>query len=190
MGANARYWAVTDLETTGIDPAKHEIIQIARVVIDTVDRVIIPRLTFMAYVKPKRWRDREREALEVNGLTLTKLKEEGGGLCPALREFTWGPDWGDTVLAGWGVGFEANFLVTAFKETRRAVPFPFQTIDVRSLVQLVRAQRGESEYLGLRDAAGWLGVAVDPGRLHDALYDATVTAEVVLQLLRKGDRDV
>ena len=33
----ARYWCVTDLECTGLEPERHEIIQVARVVIDTVE---------------------------------------------------------------------------------------------------------------------------------------------------------
>ena len=70
MGAEARYWAIVDLETTGVDPIRHEIVQLARVVIDTVEQEIIPRLTFVAYIKPTRWRNREREAMEVNRLAL------------------------------------------------------------------------------------------------------------------------
>ena len=189
MGAEARYWAIVDLETTGVDPVRHEIVQLARVVIDTVEQEIIPRLTFVAYIKPTRWRNREREAMEVNRLTLAKLKAEGADLCPTLRAFCWGPDWGNTVLAGWGVSFEERFLRAGFKETSRAFPFPFQTIDIRSMAQLGRARRGKSKLLGLRDAGERLGVTVNPDQLHDALYDATITAEIALQLLKKEDKD-
>ncbi len=53
----ARYWCVTDLECTGLEPPRHEIIQIARVVIDTVDKQIITSLTMSKYIQPTRWVD-------------------------------------------------------------------------------------------------------------------------------------
>ena len=58
----ARYWCVTDLECTGLEPERHEIIQVARVVIDTVEGEIIPSLTMSEYILPTRWEQRDPQA--------------------------------------------------------------------------------------------------------------------------------
>ena len=84
---NARYWCVTDLECTGLDPERHEIIQVARVVIDTVDGQIIPDLTMSEYIQPTRWDQRDNVAMKVNGLTLGKLQAEGISAKLALEDF-------------------------------------------------------------------------------------------------------
>ncbi|MEE3166408.1 MAG: exonuclease domain-containing protein, partial [Chloroflexota bacterium] len=69
---NARFWCVADLECTGLEPERHEIIQIARVVIDTVEKTIIPGLMTSEYILPTRWDQRDHEAMKVNELTIEK----------------------------------------------------------------------------------------------------------------------
>ena len=180
----ARYWCVTDLETTGLEPHRHEIIQIGRVVIDTVDRHIITSLTTSQYIQPTRWAQRDDEAMEVNGLTLTTLQAEGIPLDKALANFCQDVNWDETVLAAWGTDFEAAFLREASRQVSRDVPFHYKVIDVRSLAHLPRAWLGFTEYLGLEESCNYYGVHFDPARAHDALYDATKTAEIALALLR------
>ena len=181
---NARYWCVVDLECTGLEPERHEIIQIARVVIDTVEKTIIPDLTTSEYIQPERWSQRDNQAMEVNGLTVGKLQAEGIPAKLALEDFRRKVNWNETVLAAWGADFETKFLQDAFRRIDRAVPFTFKVIDVRSLGHLPRAKLGFTEYLGLGDSCVYHGVPFDSGQAHDALYDATKTAELALVLLR------
>ncbi|MCI0799109.1 MAG: 3'-5' exonuclease [Chloroflexi bacterium] len=180
----ARYWCVTDLECTGLDPQRHEIIQIARVVIDTVDHHIVTSLTMSQYIQPTRWDQRDDEAMEVNGLTLSKLQAEGISPDLALEYFCQDVNWDETVLAAWGVDFETKFLREAFRQVGRDVPFHYKVIDVRSLGHLPRARMGFSEYMGLGESCDFYSVHFDRGMAHDALYDATKTAELALELLR------
>ena len=180
----AKYWCVTDLECTGLEPDRHEIIQVARVVIDTIEGQIIPGLTMSEYIQPTRWNQRDNVAMKVNGLTIKKLEAEGISAKLALEDFGRGVDWNETVLAAWGSDFETKFLKDAFRRIDRVVPFNFKVIDVRSLGHLPRAKLGFTEYLGLGEACGYYGVSFDSGMAHDALYDATKTAELALALLR------
>ncbi len=180
----ARYWCVTDLECTGLDPERHEIIQVARVVIDTVDGQIIPDLTMSEYIQPTRWDQRDNVAMKVNGLTLGKLQAEGISAKLALEDFGRGVNWNETVLAAWGADFETKFLQDAFRRIDRVVPFNFKVIDVRSLGHFPRAKLGFTEYLGLGESCDYYGVPFDSGKAHDALYDATKTAELALALLK------
>ena len=184
--ANARYWCVTDLECTGLEPERHEIIQIARVVIDTVEQTIIPGLTTSEYIQPKRWDQRSHAAMKVNELTLEKLQCEGIPTQRALEGFRREVNWNETVLAAWGVDFETKFLRDAFRRIDRVVPFTFKVIDIRSLGHLPRAKLGFTDYLGLGESCNYYGVPFDGGKAHDALYDATKTAELALVLLKLG----
>ena len=43
---------------------------------------------------------------------------------------------------------------------------------------------GFSEYMGLGESCDFYSVHFDRGMAHDALYDATKTAELALELLR------
>ena len=181
---NARYWCVADLECTGLEPKRHEIIQIARVVIDTVEKTIIPGLMTSKYILPTRWDQRDHEAMKVNELTIEKLQAEGISAKLALRDFSSGVNWSETVLAAWGVDFETKFLRDAFRRIDRVVPFTFKVIDVRSLGHLPRAKLGFTDYMGLGESCDYYGVPFDSGKAHDALYDATKTAELALALLK------
>ena len=181
---NARYWCVTDLECTGLEPERHEIIQIARVVIDTVEKTIIPELTMSEYILPTRWDQRDHAAMRVNELTIKKLQTEGISAKLALEDFGNRVNWSETVLAAWGVDFETKFLRDAFRRVDRVVPFTFKVIDVRSLGHIPRAKLGFTDYMGLGESCDYYGVPFDSGKAHDALYDATKTAELALALLR------
>ena len=180
----ARYWCVTDLETTGLDPDRHEIIQVARVVIDIVDKNIIPGLTTTEYIQPTRWDQRDNVAMKVNGLTFRKLQAEGISPKQALEDYRRGVNWSETVLAAWGADFEVKFLQDAFRRIDRVVPFHYKVIDVRSLGHLPRARLGFTKYLGLGESCDYYGVPFDSSKAHDALYDATKTAELALALLK------
>ena len=64
------------------------------------------------------------------------------------------------------------------------VPFTFKVVDVRSLGHLPRAKLGFKDYLGLGESCDYYGIPFDGGKAHDALYDATKTAELALALLK------
>ena len=48
----------------------------------------------------------------------------------------------------------------------------------------VAGQLGFTDYLGLGESCNYYGVPFDGGKAHDALYDATKTAELALALLK------
>ena len=174
------------MEATGLDSQKHEIIQFARVVVDAVAKKIVPGLTLARYVKVTRWEQRDPQAMEVNGITLATLEAEGLEPAQALDEFCFGIDWNNTVLAAWGIDFESKYLEAAFKQASKSPPYHYKTIDVRSIAHYPMVKLGLTDYLGLEGACEYYGVPFDQNEAHDALYDATKTAEIAVILLQMG----
>ncbi|HEX3099771.1 MAG TPA: exonuclease domain-containing protein, partial [Patescibacteria group bacterium] len=56
-----------DIEATGIDVTKHEIIQIAGVLLDK--KTLKEKKSFTSYARPRNWGSREAEAMAVNNIT-------------------------------------------------------------------------------------------------------------------------
>ncbi len=184
---NARFHAIIDLETTGLNPTRHEIIQMARVVVDTLDRRILPELTLSRYVKPIFWETRSKEAMDVNKISKRVLDTEGFMLGQALGDLMRGVDWSQTVLASWGTDFELKFLEVAHNKTRRVCPYPYQSFDIRSAVHYERMRRRMTEYLSLGKSCEYFGVDYDSTLAHDALYDAQVTANLEVTILQGSE---
>ena len=183
MGKEARFWVVTDLETLGLNPEKHDIVQIARVVIDIASLSIVPHSGISTYVKPARWHNATGEALNTHKISYETAME--GLLLPeALGEWCRDIDWSQSVLAAWGIDFESKFLTRAFLATKRIRPFDYRTIDIRTLCHGPRAAIGYIDYLGLADTCKKLDIPFDKDNAHDALYDAWKTAEVAVETMR------
>ncbi len=187
MSTNARFLVVTDLETTGLNQNKHEIIEIGRVVVDLREKRIVPNTSIKVYVRPENWVTHNPEAMKVNRLSLAKLLAEGVSLGVALGDFSRGIDWTQSVIASWGTDFELKFLEAAFQKTNRVVPYTYKSVDIRSWAFLPLAMAGWEEYPGLQEACEIYGIDMDPELLHDAEYDARKTAELAIYLLTDYD---
>ncbi len=179
----SRYWVVTDLETSGLDESRHEIIQIARVVVDTVNRCIVPGMDTVNYVRPSNWVSRSRESDLIHKISLDTLSSEGVHIGEALGNWSRGIDWSQSVLAAWGADFEQKFLSRAYKLSGRILPYSYKTIDVRSQFQLEQARNRIVEYEGLETACHLYGLEFNSLLAHDALYDTMKTAELAIELL-------
>ncbi len=180
---DARYWAVTDLETTGLNPDKHEIIQIARVVVDVVDRVVVPGSLVYNAVLPSRWENRDHKAMAINRISREYLNANGVTLFEALKRFSQGINWENTVLASWGTDFELKFLTRAFQETGRPIPYHYQAMDIRSQFQFRRAKIGFTTLARLSDGCKEYGAEFITSLAHSAVYDANVAADILLGML-------
>jgi DNA polymerase III epsilon subunit-like protein len=55
---------LVDIEATGLDPQKNEIIQIAGVLLDK--KTLAIKKDFNSYIRPTKWSNRDPEAMKVN----------------------------------------------------------------------------------------------------------------------------
>lgn len=123
-----------DTETTGLDPAKAEIIELA--IVDSQRNIL-----FNSRIKPSRIEDAEPKALEVNGYT----PEDWGGTKPfsehaeeILALLKW------KIIGGHNPSFDLSMLKAEFRRLSPPMSireFPYHCIDTCSLAMALLIQR-------------------------------------------------
>lgn len=96
-------FVVFDLETTGLDPEKHEIIEFGAI---RVNRDSVNHETFQSLVKPSR--KVPKKIIELTGISQAMLDAEGEPIEVALREFL--SFVGDLHLVSFNADFDMAFL--------------------------------------------------------------------------------
>ncbi|MGE0034123.1 MAG: DUF294 nucleotidyltransferase-like domain-containing protein [Xanthobacteraceae bacterium] len=164
--------AVIDTETTGLDPAKARIVEIAAVRL--VAGRLAPEQTFRRLVQPG-------VPIPPSASAVHQIDDAMVADAPAFAE-VW-PEvtafLGDTVLIGHSLGFD----LAAFKQECARAGLAFHA--PRSLDTQLLAQVAAPNLAGytIEQLANWLGVTV-AGR-HSALGDAMTTALIFVALVPK-----
>ncbi len=166
-----------DLETTGLDLDKHEIIEIGCLVVGGQNLKI--KKKYHVRVKPKHLETASKEGLEVSGYnkkdwvnakTLVSSLKEVADLSPGAMP------------AGWKIDFDWTFLEKAFKEEKIKHSFDYHLIDVLSLAYRYFRKKKEPEGLGLRKVAAVM--KIDIPEKHGAMVDIQATYKVFKILMR------
>ena len=64
---------VLDIEATGVDFSKHELIQIAAILLDK--KTLKEKKRFESFIRPRKWKNRSAEAMAVNQITWDMVKD-------------------------------------------------------------------------------------------------------------------
>lgn len=178
---------VVDIETTGLDPERHRIVEVA--VVGLADR----HCCAWSSLVRQDGGEVDCQALAVNGLTLESLQQAPdeasvirrvaetltGNYPPAFKQIRTGPG---TILAAHHIPFDLAFLNAAFR--RHGLPeWRGDFICTRSLAALTMPELPDRR---LGTVAAALGIT--PGRGHRALEDAQVTAQILEGLLDRAGR--
>lgn len=179
---------IFDIESTGLDIAHAEIIQIAAIRLrkDTLEEVS----RFSSYVQPKQWGNWLPEAMEVNKISIETLKS-APPIERALGDFEEQFPVGDVLLTAYNAWFDTGFLRQSYEKMGKRLPYEFHSFDIWTLAYLYWSSESRTNLnpkkpigFGLSDMAALLGITTT-GNFHDALTDVEVEAEVLRRLLSK-----
>ena len=174
---------VLDLETTGLDPAIHEVLEIGAVLCD--QRTMKIQGTFQAKVKPRHIETAQPRALEVNGYTREAWKYAVWRADAWSSFFAFGRN---AVMSSWNAHFELGFIQPMIldyfphendDDLKRFGPFDRHLIDIPSIAWGVL---GPQAKLGKDYIAEAMGLPVEP-KPHGALIGA-LHAYTILKALR------
>jgi len=176
-----------DLETTGLDNKKDEIIEIGAVkfTVETKAGRVVPKLLseFETFVKPNMLIP--AEASSVNHIT-DAMVENAPPVGDCLKKFTAFCGQG-TILLAHNANFDAGFLRVAYGKNPQLVPGnPVVDSLVMARTILPELENHKLGYMaGLFMKRGEISMKIDSEKMHRAVYDCEMLMEVFVALLRR-----
>lgn len=175
--------AFIDVETTGLDPQRHEILEVGCVL---VEQTLVPGrgpqvrlLEELEWkVKPEHIETAEPEALRINRyneadwLFASSLKQ----VMEALSEKT-----SDAILIAHNVTFDWGFIEQAFRKTEVPCNMHYHRLDLLSMVYAKLYHDEKIAKFSLAAVAEYFGIKNE--RAHTALADTRVAYEIYKKLL-------
>ena len=176
-----------DLETTGLNNAKDEIIEIGAVkfTVETKAGRVVPKLIseFETFAKPNMLIP--AEASSVNHIT-DAMVENAPPVGECLKKFTAFCGQG-TILLAHNANFDASFLRVAYAKNPQLVPGnPVIDSLVMARTILPELENHKLGYMaGLFMKRAEFAMKIDPAKMHRAVYDCEMLMEVFVALLRR-----
>lgn len=165
-----------DCETTGLDPAHHELLEVAALRVHP--QTLAVETEVVLKVRPERIEDADPEALRINGYSeeawanAVPLDEAMVQLAPVLT---------GAMLAGHNIAFDRGFLDAAWKRVgHRPEALDHHALDTATLAWPLLTS-GTIESFSLASVCTHLGI--ERGEEHKALDDARASLDVARRLL-------
>lgn len=174
-----------DEETSGLDPHKHEIIQLAAVLLDK--KTLKEKAVFNSYISPKKWRSRDLKSMAVNKISWNQIKN-APDLKTVLQKFN--RAFRKPVILAYYVGVnDINFLKAAYQDAGLRYPFDYHTFNIWGLFYPILAlknrlnNRKEFSGFSLKNMLSYFKIP-QPKNLHDALVDCRAEAEILRRVIK------
>ncbi|HNW71806.1 MAG TPA: 3'-5' exonuclease [Candidatus Paceibacterota bacterium] len=167
--------AFTDLETTGLNILKHEIIEIGCVITDYKLKVIEE---FEIKIKPENIENADLVALKVNGYNDEDWKD-AMSLKNALHIFS--DKAKDCIMVGQNVAFDSWFLEYNFAKLNLKNTLHYHRLDTISIAWAKLHKKEEVNHFSLREMCKYFGIKNE--NPHRALSDAQATFELYKKLM-------
>lgn len=173
--------AFIDIETTGFDVQRQEIIEIGCVIVKQNDGIpgdIVDE--FDIKIKPERITEADPEALAINGYTEAAWmfavdKKQ------AMQQFA--EKTKDCVMVAHNVAFDYSFLAKAFSDTEVSDQMFYAKMDTISFAVAKLGKKPEVTRFALGALCEYYGIENE--RAHTALADARATLEVYKKLVQE-----
>lgn len=165
-------FVVLDVETTGLAPGRHRVIEIGAVIVRGGEL----GANFRSFVNPDRHIPQFINKFTGISNTMVARAPRAAKVLPKLREFI-----GERPIVGHNIGFDLNFLNYEADRCGISPAFAVEGVDT---IALARRYLTGMRRAGLDRVAAVLHVPV--GTRHRALPDAHITAKVFLLLLARA----
>ncbi len=159
---------VADIETTGLNPNSHQIIEIGAIAVDSKTGITT---SFSTLVRNERGRPLDRKIVRLTGITDEMLEKDGQPLSIAMAEFL--EFIADDVLVFYNPAFDRSFLCRAAEQMGRSLPN-----EVQCALQLARKTWPELPRHRLSDVVSAQGL--QPTGAHRVLEDCQMTLSIYL----------
>ena len=175
-----------DLEFSGLDTSKNEILQLAGILLDK--KTLKEKLYFSTYVKPEKWKNRDSESMRVNKITYKMIKD-APKLKDVIKKFD--KTFGHNVILAAYVGYnDKKFLMEAYNKSKVKWQFDYHYFDLWGLFYPYLAKK--NQLTSKKDFAGFgmesmikmFKIKIDKNNLHDALVDCRVESDVLRRVLK------
>ena len=186
-----------DVETTGLQPGYHELVQVAILALDhtlQIDKSVIP---FDILIRPQHLNRIEDDAKRKLHHVLPRALESGLDQEAAIDVFE---SWARTRLQltekyriiplGMNLSFDMAFIRRWLGFEHMSLYFDGRHRDVLTVANFMndRANHAHEQIpfagrMGLSRLAHRMGIEVDQDQLHDALYDCKIAAETYRKML-------
>ncbi|MFA6971411.1 MAG: 3'-5' exonuclease [Gallionella sp.] len=177
---------IFDVETSGSDTRTACIIQLGAVKMHKNGELCLqPSFELNVIPYTDTW---EKEAEKIHGLSKADLMRTGYRRVEVLKNFEeWAGDPKKFYLAQWSCGFDTDMLRGAYESTlAMKYPYSHRVFDVASIVRFYLATKGKlASKCGEAECAKRLGIPVDKSQCHDALYDATLSGQMLEKIIRE-----
>ena len=161
---------VIDVETTGLDPAKHACIDLGAVLLD---RWLNPVAEYSSLVAPWEGAEIVPEALHVNQISPSAMNS-APKITEVIDKFnkTFNPNSKKLLLCGWNVWLDVAFLKALYTRAGRDWPFGYRLLDVQSIITFHSRLMPTSQANVIKNYLG-------EEQPHRALPDAQQTAKLL-----------
>ena len=168
--------AFIDIETTGLNPALHEIVEVG-CIITAPDLKIIDE--FELKIKPEHLETADPTSLKVSHYD-PSLWKSAKALPEAMR--TLGEKVRDCIMVGHNVAFDSGFLEYAFGKTGIGNSMHYHKLDTISIAWAKLHKEPDLEHFSLRELCLRFGIKNE--KSHTALSDARATFELYKKLMQ------
>lgn len=177
---------LVDLEMTGLDPEKQEIIQLSAVLLDK--KTLAEKSYFNSYIKPQKWQNRDLQSMEVNKIKYEWLKN-APGLKQVLQSFSKKYKPSSVTLAYYGGPLDMDFLRAGYKKAALKWQFDYHYFNLWAFFYGLLATKEK-----LKNSKKFTGFAVEDlmkeyklksDSRHDGLEDCRLEAEILRRIIKK-----
>lgn len=171
-----------DTETTGLDADRHELIQIAGIVVQIQNPSDVStyqiREEFEYKIRPEHIATADPKALKINRYDPSAWGDAQSltEVMPLVAQKTKG-----AVLVAHNVAFDALFLDRAFKKAGVVSEMHYHRLDTISIAYALLKNNQDVDHLSLRALCNYFGIVQEAE--HEALADVRATLELYKKLM-------